>query len=221
LWRLHLLRAPERKLPRTPAGENGLDPEVLAACRATPRSRDAVRQARERSQGWTGKGIGLGAADLLPGESAPLFPEREAPALALPRLSDIDARVRGRIEHEVLGLTVRAHPTTLFPCPADVRIATSGRKLPARIDCGEVARFQGARVVLRGWPAATRHVRTSDGRTMRFLTLEDETGMAECVIFPDVYERDGMWLAEFGTLCVSGVVQNQMGACTLHVECVH
>jgi DNA polymerase III alpha subunit len=221
LWRLHLLRAPERKTPRAKEGENGLDSEVLAACRATPRSRDAVREARERSQGWTGKGIGLGAADLAPGETAPLFPEREAPALALPRLSDVDARVRGSIEHELLGLTVRAHPTTLFPCPADARIA--GREALAKrtIGCGEIARFQGARVTLRGWPAATRHVRTSDGRTMRFLTLEDETGLAECVIFPDVYERDGAHLAEFGTLCASGVVQNQMGACTLHVERVH
>jgi DNA-directed DNA polymerase III PolC len=221
LWRLHLLRAPERKTPRAKEGENGLDPEVLAACRATPRSRDAVREARERSQGWTGKGIGLGAADLAPGETAPLFPEREAPALALPRLSDVDPRVRGRIEHELLGLTVRAHPTTLFPCPADARLAGRDALVKRTIGCGEIARFQGARVTLRGWPAATRHVRTSDGRTMRFLTLEDETGLAECVIFPDVYERDGAHLAEFGTLCVSGVVQNQMGACTLHVEHVH
>jgi error-prone DNA polymerase len=180
-----------------------------------------VREARERSQGWTGKGIGLGAADLAPGETAPLFPEREAPALALPRLSDVDPRVRGRIEHELLGLTVRAHPTTLFPCPADARIAGREALVKRTIGCGEIAQFQGARVTLRGWPAATRHVRTSDGRTMRFLTLEDETGLAECVIFPDVYERDGAHLAEFGTLCVSGVVQNQMGACTLHVEYVH
>ena len=189
--------------------------------RKAPRSRDAVRVAREKSQGWTGQGIGLGAAELAPGETAALFPEREAQALALPRLVDVDPLVRGRSEHERLGLTVRAHPTTLFPCPADARIAADARVLRRRIDCGEIARFRGARVTLRGWPAATRHVRTSDGRTMRFLTLEDESGLAECVIFPDVYERDGAHLAEFGTLCVSGVVQDQMGACTLQVECVH
>ncbi|MBL8859366.1 MAG: DNA polymerase III subunit alpha [Planctomycetes bacterium] len=221
LWRLHLLRAPDRQLPRAEGGDAGLDAEVLAACRATPRSRDAVRAARERSQGWTGKGIGLGAAELKPGETAALFPEREAQALALPRLADLDPLVRGRIEHEFLGLTVRAHPTTLFPCPADERMTSAGAVARRTIACGEIARFQGARVTLRGWPAATRHVPTSDGRTMRFLTLEDETGLAECVIFPDVYERDGARLAEFGTLCVSGVVQNQMGACTLQAERVH
>jgi DNA polymerase III alpha subunit len=53
---------------------------------------------------------------------------------------------------------------------------------------------------------------------MRFLTLEDESGVAEVVLFPDVYERDGRHLAELGTLCVTGRVENQLGACTLHAE---
>ena len=87
-----------------------------------------------------------------------------------------------------------------------------------RIPCGDLDRFRAGRVTLRGWPAATRHVRTHDGRTMRFLTLEDESGIAEAVIFPDVYERDGRHLAQFGTLCITGVVEDQMGACTLHAE---
>ncbi|MFN0007639.1 MAG: OB-fold nucleic acid binding domain-containing protein, partial [Planctomycetota bacterium] len=92
-------------------------------------------------------------------------------------------------------------------------------RVPApSIACGDLDRFRGGRVTLRGWPAATRHVRTQDGRTMRFLTLEDESGLAEVVIFPDVYDRDGCHLAQFGTLCVTGIVEDQMGACTLHAE---
>jgi len=218
LWRLHLLRVPERRAPRADAGGEGLDPEVLAACRATPRTRDAIRSARARTQGWNGKGIGLGAADLAPGESASLFQEREPSALALPRLPDLDPRVRGRLEHQILGVSVSAHPTALFPCPADERIALCAGRPPHPIECAALADFQGARITLNGWPAATRHVRTHNGRTMRFLTLEDESGLAEVVVFPDVYERDGAHLAEFGTLCVTGVVENQMGACTLHAE---
>jgi DNA polymerase III alpha subunit len=84
--------------------------------------------------------------------------------------------------------------------------------------CADLERFVGGRVTLRGWPAATRHVRTQDGRSMRFLTLEDESGIAEIVIFPDVYEHDGRFLVEFGVLCVTGIVEDQMGACTLHAE---
>jgi DNA polymerase III alpha subunit len=84
----------------------------------------------------------------------------------------------------------------------------------------DVPHRAGARVTLRGWPAATRHVRTVDGRTMRFLTLEDATGLAEVVVFADVYERDGAHLAESGVLCVTGTVEDQMGACTLHAEVI-
>ena len=93
------------------------------------------------------------------------------------------------------------------------------RRRPARvIACAELAEFEGGRVTLRGWPAATRRVRTASAECMRFVTLEDETGLAEAVLFPDTYRRDGQRLTEFGTLCVSGVVRNELGACCLEVE---
>ena len=231
LWRLHLLRAPERRPPRR-VGEPELDRAQLAACRATPDSRqgDAVRTAHAGTGGWNQRGLGLGQARLAPGEHATLFAEPETPSLALPRLPDVSPLERGRTEFELLGLTVHAHPTQLFPCPADERMpprpsptgrpaAGASRILPVNpIDCRDLDRFEGGRVTLRGWPAASRRVRTENGRWMRFLTLEDETGLAEVVLFPDVYERDGRRLAEFGTLCVTGRVEDQLGACTLHAE---
>ena len=255
LWRLHLLRAPERRMPSAAAVAEGgpLDPALLAACRATPRTReeDALEAARAGAGGWRGQGLGLGQLELAPGATARLFPDPETPALALPRLADYDPLLRGRIEHELLGLTIHAHPVALFPCPADERIALCERRRAAGEEdeaaqdlgpgsgppaarrpaaryrrlrpvnpkpCGELARWEGARITLRGWPVATRHVRTAEGRTMRFLTLEDESGIAEVVLFPDVYERDGAHLAEFGVLCVTGIVESQMGACSLHAE---
>ncbi len=228
LWRLHLLRAPERRAPRDAARLPGapLDPATLAACRATPRSRtdERIANARSQSGGWSA-GLG-GLARLGAGESASLFPTPESPALALPALPDLGPKERGYLEWELLGLTLAAHPTRLFPCPADERLAAArapGRPaLGARpvnpIPCARLASLPGGRVTLRGWPAATRRVRTADGRWMRFLTLEDESGLAEAVLFPDVYERDGHRLAEFGTLCLTGIVQDQLGACTLAVE---
>lgn len=228
LWRLHLLRAPERRPPRDAARLPGapLDPATLAACRATPQSRtdERIANARSQSGGWSA-GLG-GLARLGAGESASLFPTPESPALALPALADLGPRERGYLEWELLGLTLAAHPTLLFPCAADERLAAAhapGRPaLGARpvnpIPCARLASLPGGRVTLRGWPAATRRVRTHDGRWMRFLTLEDESGLAEAVLFPDVYERDGHRLAEFGTLCLTGIVHDQMGACTLAVE---
>ena len=227
LWRLHLLRAPERRVPRelSRGGAEGLDGGQLAACRSTPKKRneEAVELARASAQGWRG-GIGLGQVKLSPGESARLFPEPPAPALVLPGLPDLSRRERGALEYELMGLTVLDHPTAIFPTPADERLARlprNGRRGARPINpqsCAALRDFEGGRITLRGWLVASRRVRTVNGEWMRFLTLEDESGLAEVVLFPDVYRRDGHRLTEFGSVCLTGVVQNQMGACTLEGE---
>ena len=76
----------------------------------------------------------------------------------------------------------------------------------------------GGRVTLRGWLVASRRVHTRDNRWMRFLTLEDESGLAEVVLWSDVYARDGHRLSEPGTLVVTGTVQEQLGAHTVEAE---
>ncbi len=241
LWRLHLLRTTQEHLPR---GERALDLARLFALRATvqaARSRALLDPSRSDTgtPGWSGRGLGIAKAELAPGESAPLFPAPALDAPVLPVLPDADPAARARAEFELLGFAIHAHPTRIFGCQADERIARRfGRASgPARGDfhsragadrdgihpvnpvpCAELDRHRAARVTLRGWPAATRRVRTESGRLMRFLTLEDESGLAEIVLFPDVYDREGERLAGAGTVCVTGVVEDQMGACTLHAE---
>jgi error-prone DNA polymerase len=217
LWRLHLFTAPTRRPPLDPDRRHPLDPAGLAACRTTPQEQ-ALKSARSRTGGWTGSGIGVGAADLSPGEAASLFPEPETPSLALPRLVEFDATTRGRLELELLGLTVRAHPADLFPCDAEERLAGSSRRPPEIIPCGTAAGYCNRHVSLRGWLAASRRVRTSAGRWMRFISLEDPTGMIEVVLFPEVYERWGHLLTSRGPFLVSGSVKQQMGAVTLHAD---
>jgi DNA polymerase III alpha subunit len=218
LWRLHLLSTPERRPPRDLTRGAPLDPALLAACRTTPEER-ALESARQASGGWGGHGIGIGAAALAPGDTASLFPTPPTPALALPRLPELDARTRGRLELELLGLSIVLHPSALFPCAADERLAAAPRgKPPPETPCGSLATRRGQRVSLRGWLAASRRVRTSDARWMRFLTLEDESGLAEVVLFPDVYERYGHLLANRGTFLISGKAEDQLGAVTLHAE---
>lgn len=84
--------------------------------------------------------------------------------------------------------------------------------------CARLAEQVGARITLRGWPAATRRARTDRGELMRFLTLEDPSGMAEVVLFPDVYRRDGHLLDLDAVVLVTGVVEDQLGACALRAE---
>ena len=222
LWRLHLLRKPQPALRKKSQAEaraltgKELDAAALAACRETPADRDEhkVATARANTRGWGG-GLGLGAVELAPGQSATLFPDPETPAVALPGLPDFTPAERAALEHELLGLPLEGHPTLVFGCSADER---SSAPLLNPCTCAELPRRVGGRVTISGWPAATRRVRTSDGRWMRFLTLEDETGLAEVVLFADVYERDGARLAEGGTQRVIGVIHDQLGAVTLHAE---
>jgi len=198
LLRLRLLQSPARRPPE------GLDARTLAACRTTP-------AARERESGWSRSPLALDGRRIAPGEEAPLFPAPPSSALALPALSEFDPVRRGRLELELLGLTVSAHPTALFPCPArDEREAV--------LPCGELARHRDERVTVVGWLAASRPVRTSKGSWMRFLTLEDESGIAEVVVFPPVYARDGHRLIGRGPFWIRGRVEDHLGACTLHAE---
>ena len=53
---------------------------------------------------------------------------------------------------------------------------------------------------------------------MEFITLEDETGLAECTIFPRPYRRLGGLLRGAGPHLVRGVVEDRLGAVTLRIE---
>ena len=87
MWRLHLLRGPKRRPPRgdTRREYGDLDPNLLAACRETPES----REHGPNSGGWGQRGIAV-TNQLAPGGEASLFPTPQTPALALPRLPDLD-----------------------------------------------------------------------------------------------------------------------------------
>ncbi len=73
---------------------------------------------------------------------------------------------------------------------------------------------------VRGCAALRRrtrcHSRLAGG--LAFLTLEDQSGLAEVVVFPDIYARDAAQLAAGGVLRIVGVVDERFGSCTLQAE---
>jgi DNA polymerase-3 subunit alpha/error-prone DNA polymerase len=69
-----------------------------------------------------------------------------------------------------------------------------------------------------GWPVTQKDVWTKDGLTMSFLSLEDETGIYETVIFPTVYERYNRLLFDQRPLLVYGRVADDMGAVSFEVQ---
>ena len=53
---------------------------------------------------------------------------------------------------------------------------------------------------------------------MEFVTLEYETGLVECTLFPDVYARHRGVVHSLGPYVAEGRVEEQYGAPTLNVS---
>jgi error-prone DNA polymerase len=51
-----------------------------------------------------------------------------------------------------------------------------------------------------------------------FLTLEDETGVANIIVRPDLFARDRLVITEEPFLIVDGVLQNQDGVTSVRAE---
>jgi DNA polymerase III alpha subunit len=66
--------------------------------------------------------------------------------------------------------------------------------------------LQGKRVTLCGWVVTYRHVGTKNYRNMMFVTLEDQLGLFEVILFPDVYDKFGGLVYETRSMRVTGVV---------------
>jgi error-prone DNA polymerase len=54
-----------------------------------------------------------------------------------------------------------------------------------------------------------------------FLTLEDETGIANIIVRPDLFARERTMIIEEQFLHVSGVLQNEDGVTAIRAEAVH
>jgi DNA polymerase III alpha subunit len=99
-----------------------------------------------------------------------------------------------RYERELLEVCVSGHPLDFLPRNGELW----SDELPTRV---------GRRVTLCGWAVTHRHVGTKNYRNMMFLTLEDQHGLYEAVLFPDVYDRYGGLVYETRTLKVTGRVE--------------
>ncbi len=91
------------------------------------------------------------------------------------RLPDYDRIARLKAELDVTGISFGLHPGALLP---------SGY-VPAR----QLPRWVGKRTAVAGFVATARRARTSDGRVMGFVTLEDSSGLAEVSFFPDQIQQ--------------------------------
>jgi error-prone DNA polymerase len=105
-------------------------------------------------------------------------------------------------------LTIGPHPLALHRHDLSVRAVLRAIDLP-RVAAGRRVRTAGM-VITRQRPG------TAKGFV--FLTLEDETGIANIIVRPDVYERDRMTIVESAFLLVEGILQNQEGVTAVKAE---
>jgi DNA-directed DNA polymerase III PolC len=122
---------------------------------------------------------------------------------AVPGLRDFGGELRLEMEGRHLGLTPSGHPVT----------GRAGKK--GRVACSELREHLGREVEIVGAVSARRRIRTGNGEPMLFLTMEDETGLVEAVVFPDAYRRMTVDLDDSEPLRVTGKVEDHYGALTL------
>jgi DNA-directed DNA polymerase III PolC len=130
-------------------------------------------------------------------------------ALRPPKLNDFDPYERLTHEIQLLGMSAAEHIlAALRPRLPQAGISDS-RGIRDRL---------GKPIRLYGMLDARRTVETGSGRSMEFITLEDEYGLWECTLFARAHCHFGSQIGPWGPYLVEGTVEEQYGAHTIRVN---
>jgi DNA polymerase III alpha subunit len=139
-----------------------------------------------------------------------LFGEDLCPGAGL-RLPQYDPWTLLRREGEVLGLFAGDHPMAVLRPDLP----------PGTVPAARLPDHAGKRVAVAGILSARRGTRTARTKEkMAFVTLEDESGLVECTLFPRAYRRWGGRFRSAGPFLASGRVEDRFGSCTLSADAV-
>ena len=138
----------------------------------------------------------------------PLFAAADRGRLPEPELVELEvALVPMAAGREVVedygstGLSLRRHP---------VAFLRKDLRRRGMIDCAELATARdGRRVVVRGMVLVRQKPGSAKG--MMFITVEDETGVANLVIWPSLFERQRRLVLLAGMIACRGRVQREGG----------
>jgi error-prone DNA polymerase len=133
----------------------------------------------------------------------------EAPEIAT-KLPELTEREALHWDYELLGLSPDDHPMRLWRARLRARGVVSAAELAVATP-GRVVEVAGMAVVRQAPPTAKGHL---------FITLEDETGLANMIIRPDLYERERALLRGSSALLAGGVAQREGKASSLLVRWV-
>jgi DNA-directed DNA polymerase III PolC len=180
------------------ADRTGLNARALAAL-AEAGAFEGIEEAR-RGALWEARG-----AARYPRPDLPLVAEERAPAFA-----PLGPAETVRWDHEASGHSPRGHPLEALR-PALAAAGLPDARAVNRLRDGARARYAGL-VICRQRPG------TASG--VVFLSLEDETGFVNVVLWPRVYERFSLLVRTAGFLGIAGRVQAADGVVHLVAESV-
>ena len=123
----------------------------------------------------------------------------------LPTMND-DERLQA--DYAGMGLTIGPHPMSLRRDDLALRGVLRAVDLPQARD--------GRRVRVAGMVITRQRPGTAKGFV--FLTLEDETGISNIIVRPDLFDRDRMTVIRQPFLLVEGVLQHQDGVLSVKAE---
>ncbi len=119
--------------------------------------------------------------------------------------------VQQTLAHELglFGFPLSCHPLDLCK-----EVLAHLPHLPAK----ELALHVGQEVTVVGWLLTEKIISTKKGEPMEFVTFEDQTGLYDATLFPDVYRQYCHLLAPNQAYVVTGRVEEQLSILTLTVK---
>ena len=163
------------------------------------------RAVRPSGELFRDQGSGIGDQGVPPDPRSPIpdpFPDSPSP------LHPMDVGERLHADYAGMGLTLGPHPMALRRNDLSSRGVVAARDLPQLRN--------GRRVRVAGMVITRQRPGTAKGFV--FLTLEDETGISNIIVRPDLFDRQRMTVIREPFLLVEGVLQNQDGVLSVRAE---
>ena len=113
-----------------------------------------------------------------------------------------------KLELDIFGYPVSIHPIAKY------RPELSQRIRYAR----DIPNYFGQSIYLLGIYIARKESITHESELMQFLTLEDETGLYECILFPEVFKKFGDLLYWETLFIIRGTVEKSFGVYNIVIE---
>jgi error-prone DNA polymerase len=165
----------------------------------------AVRPAGELFQGGDpGSGTGDWGLDQIQPQS--LIPNPQS--LERCPLPPMTSEERLVADYAGTGMTIGPHPMAMR------RAEMAMRGVVRAVDLSRTR--NGRRIRVAGTVITRQRPGTAKGFV--FLTLEDETGIANVIIRPDLFDRERLTVLEQPFLLIDGVLQNEEGVTSVKAE---